>query len=206
MSNVINKVVTLKLNKNWVAIHAETAETAFTDLAKNTTKALDIDFSLNEDGSYNLSDYSIGSPLTFEEWIKLPIRSYDFVVHTHTLAIRVPRIVICNEYSHLPSKLMKFSRQNVYLRDKGTCQYSGKKLKMSEATIDHAHPKSLGGKTNWENCVLASKEINFAKGNKTNKEAGLKLLRKPTAPLPRPVSSFIENKYNLPEWDIFLKH
>ena len=49
-------------------------------------------------------------------------------------------------------------------------------------TIDHIIPKSLGGRTVWENVVSACRACNLKKGNKSPSEVGLRLLRKPTRP------------------------
>ena len=49
-------------------------------------------------------------------------------------------------------------------------------------SIDHVTPRSRGGGTNWENCVLACVGCNARKGNRSLKEAGLRLLRPPARP------------------------
>ena len=92
------------------------------------------------------------------------------------------------------------------MRDRGTCAYSGKKLKPEEGNIDHLIPKSKGGLTTWTNCVLAHRDINAKKGNRTPEEAGLKLLIKPEQPKELPVTFFIKNKHNIKEWGHFLHH
>ena len=46
------------------------------------------------------------------------------------------------------------------------CQYRGKPLGSGEGNIDHVLPRSRGGKTSWENCVLASKDVNSRKGDR----------------------------------------
>jgi hypothetical protein len=50
-------------------------------------------------------------------------------------------------------------------------------------TIDHVVPKSLGGRTVWENVVSACRSCNLRKGNKPPEEAGMRLLRRPCKPL-----------------------
>ena len=49
-------------------------------------------------------------------------------------------------------------------------------------TIDHIIPKSLGGRTVWENVVSCCRACNLRKGNKRPAEAGMSLLRKPGKP------------------------
>ena len=204
MDSVLHKLITLKLNRNWLPIHTETPEVAFVDLSKGATKALDIQFFRAEDGAYDYANVEYMNPVSWEEWVSLPIRDCDFVIHTPRLSIRVPTIVICENYSHMPMKLAKFTRQGIWTRDKGICQYTGRKLSSSEGTIDHIVPQSKGGPSSWENCALADREVNFRKGNKSNKEAGLRLIKKPVSPIPQPVINFIRNKHDIPEWNIFL--
>jgi len=82
---------------------------------------------------------------------------------------------------------VKFSRKNVYVRDSGMCQFCGRYVERSVATFDHVHPRSRGGRTSWDNVVLACFGCNQKKGNRTPTEAGMKLLSKPVQPknLPR---------------------
>ncbi len=50
-------------------------------------------------------------------------------------------------------------------------------------TIDHVVPRSLGGRTVWENVVSACRTCNLKKSNKTLAEVRMSLLRKPFKPL-----------------------
>ena len=45
-----------------------------------------------------------------------------------------------------------------------TCIYCGKTYETTELTIDHVHPKSLGGATNTKNSVCACFKCNQDKG------------------------------------------
>lgn len=67
------------------------------------------------------------------------------------------------------------SRFMLYRRDEGKCAYCGIKLSEKEATVDHVIPRSKGGKTVWENIALSCGKCNRKKGNRTPKEAGMKL-------------------------------
>ena len=49
-------------------------------------------------------------------------------------------------------------------------------------TIDHILPKSRGGRTAWENVVLACTPCNIRKGNHVPQEIGLTLRRPPKKP------------------------
>ena len=78
-----------------------------------------------------------------------------------------------------PSKNPNFTRFNVFLRDKFTCQYCGDK---KDLTFDHLLPKSRGGLTDWNNVVTACSSCNVKKGGKLYKDCDLKLANKPYAP------------------------
>ena len=84
------------------------------------------------------------------------------------------------------------------------CQYSGRMLKPNEGNIDHIVPRSRGGKTNWENCVLADKRINSRKGNRLPEEIGLRLVRAPIAPREVPTTALIRNLHEVSDWKIFI--
>ena len=53
-----------------------------------------------------------------------------------------------------------FTRFNVFLRDKFSCQYCGSG---EELTFDHLLPRSKGGETNWDNVVTACSACNVKK-------------------------------------------
>jgi 5-methylcytosine-specific restriction endonuclease McrA len=80
-------------------------------------------------------------------------------------------------HSRMPRKML--SRKNIYIRDHFKCQYCGTRPNPRELTLDHVTPKSLGGRTAWENLVACCRKCNHAKGNKTLAEAGLSLLHPP---------------------------
>ena len=64
-----------------------------------------------------------------------------------------------------PKTTIRFSRANVYLRDKYTCQYCFTKLVKADCTLDHVLPTSHGGKSVFENTVTACGPCNAGKGN-----------------------------------------
>ncbi|MFO0723078.1 MAG: HNH endonuclease [Myxococcota bacterium] len=80
------------------------------------------------------------------------------------------------------ARVARFSRENVFLRDGGRCQYCGRVLHRNEATYDHVIPRSRGGRTNWTNIVIACLGCNQRKGGRTPEEARLRLRSLPTAP------------------------
>jgi 5-methylcytosine-specific restriction endonuclease McrA len=102
---------------------------------------------------------------------------------------QVPAIVVLKNNTVLPKhRTVKFSKINVLYRDDFTCQYCGHKSenggfsKNKKMTIDHIHPVSKGGKTNFDNCVAACSDCNSEKGDKLLSEVSMKLMKKPSAP------------------------
>lgn len=90
-----------------------------------------------------------------------------------------PLVIRLRRYARIPYKNIVLSRKNVIKRDGNTCQYCGS---TQDLTIDHIVPRSRGGKDTWENLVTACNHCNHKKGNRTPREAGLQLLRKPYRP------------------------
>lgn len=79
-------------------------------------------------------------------------------------------------------KRPKFSRDSIYTRDGGKCQYCGKSIPRSKFTYDHVFPRSRGGKTTWTNVVTSCSKCNHKKRDRTPTEASMKLLCKPHMP------------------------
>lgn len=61
---------------------------------------------------------------------------------------------------------IKFSRLNIYARDRFVCQYDGKRYDSEDLTFDHVLPRSKGGRTTWENIVTCCVECNSQKANR----------------------------------------
>jgi 5-methylcytosine-specific restriction endonuclease McrA len=83
---------------------------------------------------------------------------------------------------HQGSKMVRFSRYNVFWRDQLTCQYCGHQDHSTNLTFDHVIPVSRGGPTNWSNVVTCCKPCNMKKANRTPEEASIRLLKKPQRP------------------------
>ena len=77
---------------------------------------------------------------------------------------------------------IKFSRLNIYTRDRFTCQYCGEQLLAEDLTFDHVVPRAAGGRTAWDNIVTACVPCNSRKANRTPQQASMALLRKPAKP------------------------
>jgi 5-methylcytosine-specific restriction endonuclease McrA len=67
-----------------------------------------------------------------------------------------------------PARHPAFTRFNVFLRDRFSCQYCGDR---DDLTFDHLIPRSRGGQTTWDNVVTACSSCNLRKGGKHPAEA-----------------------------------
>jgi len=198
------------IKKELTYFNPKTVKDAIIDLCgsdnnKPTSLALDIDYELDANGDPIMSEAKSMNPVSWSEWMLLPIRSWDLTISSVNRIYRVPTVIIATNYSKMPVKYFKGkpSKDAIYNRDNGICQYSGKKVDRHSATVDHIVPRSKGGADSWTNLVLCSKDINSKKGNKTNSEAGLTLLKAPIAPQPIPVYALIkEAKHE--DWKHFL--
>ncbi len=92
-----------------------------------------------------------------------------------------PSVIRLRNYIRVPYTRIVLSRRNVMRRDDYTCQYCGKKTKL---TIDHVIPKSRGGADTWENLTTACERCNVKKGSLTPREANMSLKNKPYRPIP----------------------
>ena len=217
--SVINRTIVLKLNAAWQAVGVSTVAKAIVDLsAGQSAMALDFEYDKDEAGNYILDEHGmpVGEPypraVDWATWITLPVRSWEMddaihYGHDGQKLMRAPTVLIAKNYYKMPRKSFKGkpSKDAIYIRDGGVDQYTGKKLKRDEATIDHIHPKSRGGKDVWENLALTSKEINSRKGNKLNHEIGLKLIRQPKAPKSMTAMELIRDIKH-PTWKPHLPH
>jgi 5-methylcytosine-specific restriction endonuclease McrA len=119
--------------------------------------------------------------LLFLEKVEV-VEEYSREIHSVSFTIKLPSVVRLLMMVKKPKTPVKFSRQNIYARDKYKCQYCGRRFPTEELTYDHIIPKSRGGKTKWKNIVTCCIQCNRKKGGRTNTEAGMKLIRKPSRP------------------------
>lgn len=106
----------------------------------------------------------------------------EAVLHSVHDIFPIPLVIRLVNYVSLPRRSVSLSKLHVLMRDHYTCQYCGEVKSRGELTIDHIIPKSKGGKTEWTNLVACCKKCNTAKGDKTLKQAGFKLVRKVSKP------------------------
>lgn len=191
MNEILNRTTVLVLNRNWQAIHTRTPADAFCQMATNTATALDIE-----------GDSMI--PVKWRDWISLPVREQDQSIQTVRGPIRIPTVLVLGTFAKVPKRRPNLSAKSIWQRDGGICQYTGRQLRPHEGNIDHVIPRSRGGGTTWENCVLADKKVNTRKGSRLPHEAGLSLRRKPQPPKEIPVTFLIQNAHGIRDWNRFL--
>lgn len=159
-------VQVLVLNKAWAPVGLADVERAMGLLLTGAAKALD--------ANYQLFD--------FESWADVAAEYGDDVVRTPNKVIKIPRVVVLQAYDRLPRTKIRFSRNNVYLRDQFTCAYCAKTLPRNKLNLDHVTPRSKGGRTSWENIVTSCYDCNLKKGDKSPDQVGMKLRFQPTRP------------------------
>jgi 5-methylcytosine-specific restriction endonuclease McrA len=164
---MLNRQV-LVLNKHWMAVHICSVRRALTLLYQELARVVDENFQ-----TYN-----------FETWRELSsfMGSQAPRVHSTSFEMMLPQVIVLSRYHRNPPQRVKFNRRNIFLRDRHTCQYCGKRPKDDDMTIDHIMPKSRGGHTAWENVVLACTSCNIRKGNHLPNECGMALQGPPKKP------------------------
>ena len=158
---------TLVLNRSWTAVNVTTARRALCLVYLGQAKIIAPE-------TFEVHD--------FDSWIRADGDGTHPVIRAVSFKFRLPEVIVLQTYDSIPCKEVPFSRRNIYRRDNYTCQYCGKRFHAEDLTIDHVIPKSRGGKTTWENCVLACAACNLRKGDRTLEEAGMALLGKPAKP------------------------
>lgn len=184
MTSVLEQPV-LVLNRLWQAVNICTARRALVLLCQGQACVV----WKGDDGSFRT--------FNFREWREfsqqLPERNS---VHTVSFRIHIPRVILLLFFDRIPKKEVKLTRHNVFLRDRDTCQYCGRKFDRKHLNIDHVIPRDQGGETTWENVVCSCVECNAKKGNRTPEQAGMRLIRKPRKPRWRPFVQFnLESPY-----------
>jgi hypothetical protein len=116
--------------------------------------------------------------------------------------IPIPKVLLLHGFDKRPPQTVKFSRGQVFLRDRFTCQYCSKTLPKQRLNIDHVVPRTQGGKTTWENVVTSCHYCNRKKGGRTPIQANMKLLTVPYKPSIAPVLTVLHEQN--PTWSAFL--
>jgi 5-methylcytosine-specific restriction endonuclease McrA len=131
----------------------------------------------------------------------------DVLIRSEKMSFKLPSVLRLLVSMVRNKNKVKFSRYNIFFRDKWKCQYCGKKKKSEELTFDHVIPKCTNtpaSKKSWENIVTACVPCNRKKGGRTPAEAGMRLIKEPIKPKWSP-NMIIRIKNNTPEsWRNYL--
>ena len=138
MRNVLNENV-LVLNRLWQAINVCTVQRAFTLLYMGHAEVV-----TETAGNFQTFD--------FHEWRDITRdHAGDDVVHTVSFKIKIPRVILLLFFDRLPHKEVKFTRHNIFERDRNTCQYCGMHFDRRDLNLDHIVPRAFGGTNRPEN-------------------------------------------------------
>lgn len=210
--NILDKLNVLSLNALWQRIAHSTVGDAFVAMNGGNMKTrpalgMDIGYAQLADGSWDTSTALWFNPVEWEQWIQLPVRPFDDCVRTAKLTIRVPTVMISPDYKEMPTREPEFSRENVYERDGGVCQVSGRFVGREGGNLEHVHPKGRGGAhRDFRNVVWCSVSLNSQKGDRTLAEMGWNLIRTPVAPKRVPVSATARmREIRHPDWRHFIE-
>lgn len=103
-------------------------------------------------------------------------------------ALALTRMIYVAWSESRPGGSVGFSTLRVFERDHWTCAYCGDKVSKQPgrqgllATVDHVHPRSLGGPTTWWNLVSACFDCNQRKADFPLGETGMRLRFDPYDP------------------------
>jgi 5-methylcytosine-specific restriction endonuclease McrA len=183
----------LVLNRLWQAVNVCSAKRALALLFEGRAHVV-----LGaEDGSFQTYN--------FNEWRSFSEQQpHPESILTISFKVRVPRVILLMIFDRVPKKEVKFTRHNIFERDRNTCQYCGLVFDRKDLNLDHVIPRDRGGPTTWENIVCSCIPCNTRKANRTPFEAGLHLVRKPKRPKWRP---FVQVNFGAPyhdSWKHFL--
>ncbi len=106
------------------------------------------------------------------------VSEYDVKVRSPAFEMKLPSVVSLKTFVR-PSRNPAFTRFNVFLRDRFTCQYCGSH---EDLTFDHVIPRSRGGQTTWDNVVAACAPCNLKKANKSCRQADMWPAQRPFRP------------------------
>jgi 5-methylcytosine-specific restriction endonuclease McrA len=183
----MQNVSVLVLNSTFFPIHITTLKRAFCMLYTGIAKVVD--------SEYRTFD--------FESWAQLSAAVNDDTIGLVGRVIRVPRVIALTAYDRLPKRHVRFSRINILIRDRHTCQYCGQRFSRARLNLDHVIPRSLGGMTTWENIVASCHACNRKKGGQLPDEAGLTLIRRPFRPKTAPFFDGALGPIKYEEWRPF---
>jgi len=116
----------------------------------------------------------------------------------------VPRVVLLIDFEGVPRHEVRFTRKNIFYRDRNRCQYCGHRFATRDLNLDHVVPLSRGGKSTWENVVCCCIPCNSRKGGRTPDEAHMRLIHSPARPRWHPLVRLSLTSGQYEAWRNFL--
>ncbi|MDQ3263997.1 MAG: HNH endonuclease [Myxococcota bacterium] len=132
----------------------------------------------------------------------------DKVIHSVSFEVRMPSVIRVLRGVRSKHRSVRFTRENVYSRDRMRCQYCLLRVTRQEATYDHVLPRAQGGRTTWENVVIACFRCNQRKGGRTPEQAAMQLGVLPVKPKKLPDAlrlTFVYERGMPLSWKKFLR-
>lgn len=178
----------LVLNRSFLPIHVTSVRRAFALIYMEIARVVNPEY----------------ETFDFEQWRRLRVEPGGIGVGTPSGQIPIPRVILLPGFDRVPKRHIRYSRTNVFNRDKFTCQYCGEQPHRSQLNLDHVIPRTLGGRTSWENVVCSCVDCNRRKGGRTPQQARLRLKRVPSKPRWTPMMNHINASVRYKEWRPFL--
>jgi len=194
MNDLLSEQV-LVLNKNFQVLGVTDVKEAFKLLYSEKAAVMDQEYN-----SY-----------TLDEWSFMTTPFTEKVIRSISQEFPLPEVIRLLVFDQVIEEEIVASRQNIFYRDKFTCQYCRKILAKNELTIDHVIPRSRREEfklsqeqiNDWPNIVSCCRSCNVRKNNRTPEEANMLLLKKPTKP--KSVLKGFEFKKTKPSWRNYLR-
>jgi 5-methylcytosine-specific restriction endonuclease McrA len=193
MTSVLEQPV-LVLNRFWQAVHTCSVRRSLHLLCTGHGQIVQVD----GDGCFPTHD--LESWICYSEAVEGGER-----IHGVKISLLVPKILVLSMYDRVPRMEVRFSRRNVLLRDRFTCQYCARVFPETQLNLDHVTPRDKGGRTTWDNIVTSCFRCNTRKANQLPHEAGMHPRSKPFAPRWRPLFGLHENGLADASWHHILQ-
>jgi 5-methylcytosine-specific restriction endonuclease McrA len=191
MSASILERPTLVLNKTWTPIRTATTREALGLVANGSARIIDpVTYEVHDLDSWHSASQAQD-------------RFADARIRSMRLSLVPPEVIVLTGYDGLGARVVVFSRWNLFKRDRYRCQYCGARPGTGEMTVDHIVPRSRGGVSSWENCVLACLDCNSRKRNRTPDESGMRLRKAPVQPSWAALSA-LSQPVRIESWKSFL--
>lgn len=189
----MNNRKVLTLNRAMIPVDFKEPRDVFKLLCKGNAYAFDT----------NYMRYS------FDEWIEskcLNLGEFNDNMNTVKYEIPVPPVIVLMYYERVHPMTIAPNKENVWKRDGGSCGYCGETLHLDDVTLDHIHPQSKGGPSEWFNLVTSCFSCNQKKADTLLQHLpDMPLLHDPFVPKPTSILYRLgsDEFENMPE---FWKH